>query len=325
MEEGLPEQVGPALPTRAPGMERTSVETPELEAFPTPTLLTSKNLQAAAVEGEAHKLEIRQEVKSPSARTGSSDATNGASQFTFCGVDVTPALPVVLPTSTVLSSMITFFLLWKSHMVIMASIFAVLSLATHTFMGYSAIADPGQMEEDPAEGGELPPRAHRSWLYPRPILRHDHYCKWIHNVIGLRNHRAFMAMLVGMALLGMAGLLVDVWFLATFLVKGVQAQLILLLCLLHVGYSLIFLRLELQVLYIQLGLVSRNELNSEWKEDKFWTAPSGVSAKDLDVEEYNALLDNEALVYDASRNRFDKGLFNNCWAFWCRSRETGDW
>ena len=56
---------------------------------------------------------------------------------------------------------------------------------------------------------------------------------------------------------------------------------------------------------------------------------------------YNALLDDEALVYDASRcfglwalasaklgsvfarNPFDKGLFNNCWAFWCRSRAPG--
>ena len=37
MEEGLPEQVGPAFATGAPGMERNSVETPDPEAFPTPS------------------------------------------------------------------------------------------------------------------------------------------------------------------------------------------------------------------------------------------------------------------------------------------------
>ncbi|CAE6927973.1 RE1 [Symbiodinium sp. CCMP2592] len=213
------------------------------------------------------------------------------------------------------------FVLWWAGVAALKKDFVSLSR-------YCASSDPGQMAEDPLEqGGALPPRAHKSWLYPKPILRHDHYCRWLHNVIGLRNHRAFIAMLVSLAMLVMAGLLADAWFLFSMLHKGIRAWPIEALCLLHVGFSLLFLRLELQILRIQVGLVSRNELNSEWKEDFFWTAPSGVPAKELDVEECNELLDVEALVYDASRNEFDNGCLNNCWVFWCRSRSetSGDW
>lgn len=128
-------------------------------------------------------------------------------------------------------------------------------------------------------------------------------------------------------MLVMAGFLADTWFLFSLLHKGIRAWPIEALCLLHLGFCSLFLRLELQILRIQVGLVSRNELNSEWKEDFFWTAPSGVPAKELEVEEYNELLDVEALVYDASRNEFDNGCFNNCWIFWCHSRSetSGDW
>ncbi|CAE7729452.1 ERF2 [Symbiodinium sp. KB8] len=293
------------------------------EALPAATLLTSKSLQQVE---EAMDKKHRHEETSPSAHTGRSASTKADRPFVYCGVDVQPALPVVLPTSTVLASAFTLFVL-KSHMVL-AGMFGLLSLTAHCCMAYCASSDPGQIAEDPSEqGGALPPRAHKSWLYPKPILRHDHYCRWLHNVIGLRNHRAFIAMLVSLAMLVMAGLLADAWFLFSLLHKGIRAWPIEALSLLHLGFCSLFLRLELQILRIQVGLVSRNELNSEWKEDFFWTAPSGVPAKELEVEEYNELLDVEALVYDASRNEFDNGCFNNCWIFWCHSRSetSGDW
>ncbi|CAE6933147.1 AKR1 [Symbiodinium natans] len=216
--------------------------------------------------------------------------------------------------------------------VAMLATFGLLVLVTFLCMMYCAFADPGQMMEEPAdlEEGALPRRAHKSWLYPRPILRHDHYCKWVHNVIGLRNHRAFFVMVLGLALMGAVGASVDAYLLASQLAKeGFIFQPVQLLFLLHLGYSLALLRLDLPILQIHVGLISRNELNSEWKEDFFWNAPGPgrVSARELDVDEYNALLDADAFVYDASRNPFDKGVVTNCANFWLKSRSDslGDW
>ncbi|CAE7366402.1 ERF2 [Symbiodinium natans] len=50
-------------------------------------------------------------------------------------------------------------------------------------------------------------------------------------------------------------------------------------------------------------------------------------AKELGVDEYNRLFDEDALVYDASRNAFDRGTYQNCLTFWfaARSGNLGEW
>ena len=76
-----------------------------------------------------------------------------------------------------------------------------------------ARVDPGQIteniEDQGAEPAELPKRTHKSRLYPKPIRRYDHYCRWLQNVVGLMNHREFMMMLIGWTLVAVLGVVID--------------------------------------------------------------------------------------------------------------------
>ena len=80
-------------------------------------------------------------------------------------------------------------------------------------MMYAACADPGQVKPekkirsvelgaDIEQGmASMPLRAHHSFQYDRLILRYDHFCKWLKNVISLLNHREFIVTLVLLRLL----------------------------------------------------------------------------------------------------------------------------
>ena len=93
---------------------------------------------------------------------------------------------------------------------ILLTIAAMIFGPTLLCMLWVARVDPGQITENiEDQGAELPKRTHKSWLYSKPIRRYDHYCRWLQNVVGLMNHREFMAMLIGLALIAVLGVVFD--------------------------------------------------------------------------------------------------------------------
>ncbi|CAE7572379.1 zdhhc7 [Symbiodinium sp. CCMP2592] len=204
-----------------------------------------------------------------------------------------------------------------------------LSVATVALMGYCGLADPGQAQSGlDLEQGHVPPRAHKSWLYTREIRRYDHYCKWVKNVIGLLNHREFVVMLIGLTSSGVLGLAVDT-YLALVMAFKVPWQTCMIL--LHLAFCIALLAIEVPMLQIHIGLISRNELAYEWVSKINYVAfnttqGDGIPVGVLDVEEYNELFDE--FVYDRERNPWDHGRSVNCWNFWCWPRwpadETGE-
>mmetsp|Transcript_44179 Transcript_44179/g.91306 ORF Transcript_44179/g.91306 Transcript_44179/m.91306 type:complete len:121 (+) Transcript_44179:134-496(+) len=91
----------------------------------------------------------------------------------------------------------------------------------------------------------------------------------------------------------------------------------------YVGWGYDF-KPTLPIFRIHTGLVSRNELCQEWKNNVHYVANQtsqgdGIPVEELDDEEYQ-LFDEKAFIYDESRNRWDKGWSNNCWRFWCWPR-----
>jgi hypothetical protein len=80
---------------------------------------------------------------------------------------------------------------------------------------------------------------------------------------------------------------------------------------------------ELPILKIHAGLISRNELASEWKRNDFYIAKRckrgvNVQVNELSDDEFNELFDE--FEYDERRNNYDKGRCKNCMNFWCVSR-----
>merc|ERR1712232_260768 len=93
--------------------------------------------------------------------------------------------------------------------------FFMLYLLTFCAFLYVGLCDPGQVSHelaDEIDAGIRPPplRSHKSWQCPRHVMRYDHYCRWVTNCIGLYNHRTFLFMVVGMALVATLGLITDV-------------------------------------------------------------------------------------------------------------------
>jgi len=243
-----------------------------------------------------------------------------------CGMDVRPLLPVALAVSTVLGALLMILvqipMLSRLIGISEASLSCtcvVLYAVTLGCMTYCAFCDPGQMRRGVDD--VPPPRAHQTWQYPRPIRRYDHYCRWLTNCIGLLNHREFVIMLVGLVTIGLSGVAVDLTLVASMVNKSWWQTLMLVA--LHLGYSVALIALALPILRIHVGLVSRNELASEWKRNDFYIARNtkrgkNVSVNELSDDEFNLLFDE--FVYDETKNSFDHGCFSNCLRFWCWSR-----
>eukprot|EP00438_Fugacium_kawagutii_P034739 Skav230823 [mRNA] locus=scaffold851:444816:445409:+ [translate_table: standard] len=192
-------------------------------------------------------------------------------------------------------------------------------------MAYSYFADPGQVKEPRKEA--LPLRAHKSWQYPLPIRRYDHYCKWLDNVIGLLNHREFVLMVGGLVMIALIGIVVDVWLAVLIAKKSFCGGDIIVL--LHLGYSLGLLNTAGPIFKIHFGLVSRNETAKEWKKKQHYVANNttigdNIPVEELDDDEYNEFFDDDAFVYSPSMNSFDKGCLVNCFNFWCSPRWIAD-
>ena len=261
-------------------------------------------------------------------------------EYVYWGYDFKPALPPALGVSVVLgaicSAIVQIPLLcrlqsWSQAEAPLIALEVGLAAVTVVLMGYCSLADPGQlkkMRNIPLDGidleqGDRPFRAHESWQYRRKIRRYDHYCKWVNNVIGLLNHREFVLMLVGLCLIGLFGVILDGYLALLLAKKGLwEAEIAVVL---HLAFSVILLAIEVPIFQIHIGLVSRNELAQEWKNNLNYVANQtsmgdGIPVEELDDEEYNELFDEKAFVYDKSRNRWDQGCSINCWNFWCWPR-----
>ena len=210
-------------------------------------------------------------------------------------------------------------------------------------MAYCAFADPGQVKKmrnmklgavggmDIEEG--MPRRAHKSWQYSRPIRRYDHYCRWLQNVISLLNHREFVIMVGGLLLIGVLGIMVDIWLAILIAEKGFfKFEIVVAL---HFGYSVALLAID--------GPIFKIIQDPFWTDVKERDGPGieeeralrhyvanntsirdNVPVEDLEDDEYNELFDRDAFAYDRARNPFENGCFTNCLNFWCQPRWTSD-
>jgi len=252
---------------------------------------------------------------------------------TYCGVDSRPLLPLGLIGSTIFS----FIVVVRVHIPSLArsagdeffpSLFFVpLYLVTILSMVYTALSDPGQLHHDQmpmqADGQRTPPRrSHKSWLYSYPIRRYDHYCRWVMNVIGLLNHRAFFIMCAGLQACVGIGSLVDIVLILEVFVRSSWRDLWVLLA--HLAYCCIVIGLLGPIFKLHVGFVSRNELAQEWTKNHNYVAFSAkrggkIPVNDMNDDEFNDAFD--FFEYDPKRNPWDKGTYNNCITFWFHSRD----
>lgn len=260
--------------------------------------------------------------------------------YEYFGVDLKPVLPVALAISTVIGGMCMLLVQipMLSRFTLLSQValsvgFAVVYIVALVCMGYCSFADPGQVKKirnmkngaDIEEG--MPRRAHRSWQYPRPIRRYDHYCKWLQNVIGFLNHREFVLMVGCLVLIAVLGIVVDIWLAVLIAKKGfLESEIVVAL---HLAYSIALLAIDGPIFKIHFGLVSRNELAQEWKKNEHYVANNtslgdNIPVEELDDDEYNEFFDRDAFVYDRSRNPFDNGCLTNCFNFWCQARWPAD-
>merc|ERR1719491_142938 len=94
---------------------------------------------------------------------------------------------------------------------------------------------------------------------------------------------------------------------------------------LHLVYSVTLLTLAGPILRIHVGLVARNELASEWKQNLFYVVKRSKNAEKIPVnelsdDEFNMRFDS--FSYDKQRNNFDRGVAKNILGFWFTPRDS---
>ena len=58
------------------------------------------------------------------------------------------------------------------------SYYVALCIAHSATKSYAAFVDPGQVDGDSVDVEKgMPLRAHKSWQYPQPVQRYDHFCR----------------------------------------------------------------------------------------------------------------------------------------------------
>mmetsp|Transcript_3709 Transcript_3709/g.8393 ORF Transcript_3709/g.8393 Transcript_3709/m.8393 type:complete len:294 (-) Transcript_3709:89-970(-) len=238
----------------------------------------------------------------------------------LCGIDKRPWLPVGLYVSTAAGGAYVLSTIEDSTCFVLVLALYMTSLGC---MVGAALMDPGQIELDPEE--PMPKRSHKSWQYPQPVRRYDHYCRWLVNTIGLRNHREFVGTLVTLILIGFVGLADDVYMAVELYLKGQIFSYRSILLALHCVYSANLLIIVGPIARIHAGLVGRNEVCQEWKNNIYYVIERDgvmVPVNELDTDDFNENF--EKFIYDKSRNPWDKGAFHNCMAFWFTSRWSED-
>mmetsp|Transcript_80145 Transcript_80145/g.217011 ORF Transcript_80145/g.217011 Transcript_80145/m.217011 type:complete len:366 (+) Transcript_80145:37-1134(+) len=264
-------------------------------------------------------------------------APSGAKKYdqaTIFGIDKRPFFPTVLIVSLLWSMCMTWLQSW-----VIADLFGgafrcntfflVVYILTIGAALNTSLSNPGLMSEEQFrkwQDGQtsIPMRAHKHWLYRRPVQRFHQYCRWVTNCVGLRNHRSYMIMLLGFVTTAVADTIVDLILVPVHFVSGTWTA--EFLCLLHLCYSIYFAWYSAPLLRQHTAFIMRNELTQEWKRDDYYVVvgPTGekIAVTDLDAEDYNRLFDE--FEYDSSRNPFDKGWVDNCISFWTRSRDDPD-
>eukprot|EP00439_Symbiodinium_sp_Y106_P031058 s3835_g3.t1 len=265
------------------------------------------------------------------------EGDEGTGEYVYWGCDFKPALPYAALGVSVVAGSICLALVqipllcrlqsWSQAEAGLAALEVGLAAVTVVLMGYCSLADPGQirkMRNIPLDGidleqGDRPFRAHKSWQYARKIRRYDHYCKWVNNVVGLLNHREFVLMLIGLCLIGLFGVALDGYLALLLAKKGLwEAEVAVVL---HLAFSVLLLAIEVPIFQIHIGLVSRNELAQEWKNNLNYVANQtsmgdGIPVEELDDEEYNQLFDEKAFVYDKDRSHSQRSrLFHKLLEF----------
>jgi hypothetical protein len=204
----------------------------------------------------------------------------------------------------------------------------MLQAITLVCMALAALMDPGQLSEELSKINPKPRRSHKVWQFERRALRFDHYCRWLTNTIGLRNHREFFVMVIGLVANAVCGALLDAALLLSFASGDdarVGAQQVALLT--HMVVLSILAYYAFPILRLHVGFISRNELAAEWKEDKHYVVIDEETGEirevdELSPEEYDELYDS--FVYDSSRNPWDRGFLSNCMLFWCGPRRDAN-
>jgi len=250
-----------------------------------------------------------------------------------CGLSKPRQLPMLLIVSTILGAACMAWLQRElfgkllGSKVVYDTIYLCLYGVTFGLMTYTALRDPGMISNTMLSRwvsgeAELPKRTYNDENCERPILRYDHYCRWINNWIGLYNHREFIVMAMFLSIVACAGVVVDVALLAFFWQATDWWQKACLMV--HCAYSLAFAYYVVPIFRQHIGFVSRNELAQEWKSDMFYIIHHAETGEPIavnmleDEEEYNAHFDN--FQYDGTRNPWDKGCPKNCGVFWCTPR-----
>eukprot|EP00928_Gymnodinium_smaydae_P028913 TRINITY_DN21921_c0_g1_i2.p1 TRINITY_DN21921_c0_g1~~TRINITY_DN21921_c0_g1_i2.p1 ORF type:complete len:372 (-),score=78.06 TRINITY_DN21921_c0_g1_i2:107-1177(-) len=284
-------------------------------------------------EGEAARQDSIEEEEAGEAEAA--EAAKGPEIRKIFGMDQRPMYPTILIGS----------LLWSMSMTSMQCrvvehlmgplrhtqlFFVVIYATTICTMAYVSLCDPGLLSREACErlqreGGELPKRAFKHWLYKRPVLRFHQYCRWVTNAIGLRNHREYMVMLVGFVCMSLLDVVVDavhvllrIWRLRLLGADFFSNVAIVL----HLVYSCYFAWYTIPLLRQHVGFMCRNELTKEWQRDDFQVIHredgETVPVVELDVEDYNDYFDS--FVYDSKLNPWDKGWVQNCLTFWLTPR-----
>jgi len=252
-----------------------------------------------------------------------------------CGLSKQRQLPMLLIVSMILGATCMAWLqrdlfgkLLGSKVIVYDASLLSLYGVTFGIMTYTALRDPGMISNvmlSNWESGqaELPKRTCKDENCERPILRYDHYCRWINSWIGLYNHREFIVMAMFLSIVACVGILADVALLAFLWHATNWWQKVCLL--LHCAYSLVFAYFVVPIFRKHVGFVSRNELAQDWKSDSFYIIHDAVTGepravKTLEEEEYNLYFDT--FQYDGTLNPWDKGCPKNCGIFWCRPRWT---
>lgn len=258
----------------------------------------------------------------------------------ICGIDKKPLLPAGLVLSCVASGICLVLVqvqLLRRYNGIQGSVHLALLLSlvslhagTLILMFYCMNADSqtkSRKRGSQAEGESIPPRAHKTWLYDRPIRRFDHHCRWLLNSIALNNHRSFIVMLVGLTMIGIFSWFVDIWVFVTAFNDNlwIEIPLKLFAVALHFVYATGVLYLVIPIIGIHATLISRSELAKDVTKDTYRVLQreglEDVPVLQLDSEAYQQALDEDRqFEYSAELNPYDKGMVINCTNFWCASR-----
>jgi len=224
--------------------------------------------------------------------------------------------------------------LWEDIVGSMAPFYALFgTIYSITLCGYylAGILSPGRQskadyEEVVQERQSMPKRAHKNFRYDTPVYRFDHYCRWLDNCIGMKNHRSFFTMVAGFVGTSMIGAVMDMVLIVLVCIdqfndnnsQGGESFVCTIVTTGHMFVSVGFGYMVYPILKCHIGLIGRNELAKEWmRDDNYYvdySDGSKVWVLDLPEEEYDDYFDY--FIYDPERNPYDNGKCRNWINFW---------